>query len=130
MAEEVIIARETPQLTGTVRVSGAKNSALKLIAASILGQGASTLTNIPIISDIDIMCEVLERLGARVERNAPRPPSGGLPPRDGRRRLQDARLRRRKMARGGGRLRVALDKFPVHRNGVRPGGADRTELTK
>ena len=66
--EEVIIARETANLSGTVRVSGAKNSALKLIAAAILGQGKSTLRNIPAISDIDIMCEVLERLGATVER--------------------------------------------------------------
>ena len=69
MAEEVIIARETPKLEGTVRVAGAKNSALKLIAAAILGQGRTTLENIPLISDIDIMCEVLERLGATVERD-------------------------------------------------------------
>lgn len=68
MLEEVIIARETPQLAGTVRASGAKNSALKLIAAAILGQGETTLRNMPQISDIDIMCEVLERLGARVAR--------------------------------------------------------------
>ncbi len=67
--EEVIIVRESPNLSGTVRVSGAKNSALKLIAASILGQGATTLENVPLISDIDIMCEVLERLGATVERD-------------------------------------------------------------
>ena len=69
MAEEVIIARETPVLKGTVRVAGAKNSALKLIAAAILGQGETTLRNVPLISDIDIMSEVLERLGARVVRN-------------------------------------------------------------
>ena len=69
VAEDVIIASETQCLSGTVRVSGAKNSALKLIAASLLGQGKSTLLNIPIISDIDIMCEVLERLGAHIERD-------------------------------------------------------------
>lgn len=69
MAEEVIIVRETPNLEGTVRVSGAKNSALKLIAASILGQGATTLNNVPLISDINIMCDVMERLGASVSRN-------------------------------------------------------------
>ena len=69
MAEEVIIARETHELKGTVQVAGAKNSALKLIAAAILGQGETTLENIPQISDIDIMSEVLERLGAHVQRD-------------------------------------------------------------
>ena len=69
MAEEVIIARETHELKGTVQVAGAKNSALKLIAAAILGQGETTLENIPKISDIDIMSEVLERLGAHVQRD-------------------------------------------------------------
>lgn len=69
MPEEVIIARETTHLEGVVHVSGAKNSALKLIAAAILGQGPTTLENIPLISDIDIMCEVLERLGATVVRD-------------------------------------------------------------
>ena len=39
MPEEIIVAHESENLTGTVRVSGAKNSALKLVAASLLGQG-------------------------------------------------------------------------------------------
>ncbi|MBE6466493.1 UDP-N-acetylglucosamine 1-carboxyvinyltransferase [Denitrobacterium detoxificans] len=68
MSEEVIIVRESENLTGTVRVSGAKNSALKLIAASLLGQGESTIHNVPLISDIVIMSEVLETLGASVHR--------------------------------------------------------------
>ncbi len=67
MSEEVIIARETKNVAGTVNISGAKNSALKLIAASMLGQGETTLANIPHISDIEIMCEVLRSLGATVE---------------------------------------------------------------
>lgn len=68
MAEEIIVARESAHVSGTVQVSGAKNSALKLIAAAILGQGASTIRNVPHITDIDIMIEVLESLGAHVER--------------------------------------------------------------
>ena len=68
MPEEVIIVRESKNLSGTVQVAGAKNSALKLIAASILGQGESTIHNVPLISDIDIMCKVVERLGGRVVR--------------------------------------------------------------
>lgn len=69
MAEEIIVARESAHVSGTVQVSGAKNSALKLIAAAILGQGASTIRNVPHITDIDIMIEVLESLGAQVERD-------------------------------------------------------------
>ncbi len=67
MSEEVIIARETKDVSGTVHIGGAKNSALKLIAASMLGQGKTTLANVPHISDIEIMCEVLRSLGATVE---------------------------------------------------------------
>ena len=69
MSEEVIIVQGPTTLQGTVRVAGAKNSALKLIAAALLGQGPSTLHNVPLISDIDIMGEVLERLGATVTRD-------------------------------------------------------------
>ncbi len=68
MAEEIIIVRGTGVLAGDVTVSGAKNSALKLMAASLLGRGASVIRNVPLISDIEIMAEVLERLGATVRR--------------------------------------------------------------
>ncbi len=69
MSEEVIIVKGPTALQGSVRVSGAKNSALKLMAAALLGQGASTIRNVPLISDIDIMGEVLQRLGASVVRD-------------------------------------------------------------
>lgn len=69
MAEDIIIARETENVTGVVRIGGAKNSALKLIAASLLGQGKSTIHNVPHISDIEIMNDVLRSLGATVERD-------------------------------------------------------------
>ncbi|MDO5117407.1 MAG: UDP-N-acetylglucosamine 1-carboxyvinyltransferase [Eggerthellaceae bacterium] len=68
MAEEVIVVEGTSTLSGEVAVSGAKNSALKLIAAALLGQGACIIHNVPLISDIEVMSEVLRRLGARVER--------------------------------------------------------------
>ncbi|WP_282209635.1 UDP-N-acetylglucosamine 1-carboxyvinyltransferase [Parvibacter caecicola] len=68
MSEEVIVVKGNGVLRGTVRVSGAKNSALKLMAASILGQGRTILHNVPDISDIRLMGEVLRRLGATVER--------------------------------------------------------------
>lgn len=55
-------------LSGTVRVGGAKNSALKLMAACLLSEGRHTLRNVPRIVDVDIMSEVLEALGAGVSR--------------------------------------------------------------
>lgn len=54
------------RLEGRVPVSGAKNSALKLMAATLLCHGESVLFNVPRISDVFTMAEVLERLGAGV----------------------------------------------------------------
>ena len=69
MSEEIIVVHGNGTLAGEVTVSGAKNSALKLMAASLLGQGVTTLSNVPRISDIEIMSEVLEKLGATVGRD-------------------------------------------------------------
>ena len=57
------------RLAGTVRVSGAKNSALKLMAATLLAPGKSTITNLPEIADVEYMAELLTRLGCSVEVN-------------------------------------------------------------
>lgn len=54
------------RLAGEVSVVGAKNSALKLMAASLLAPGRTALTNVPRITDIAIMAEVLRRLGCAV----------------------------------------------------------------
>ncbi|MGI6106120.1 MAG: UDP-N-acetylglucosamine 1-carboxyvinyltransferase [Raoultibacter sp.] len=69
MSKEVIVVQGNSTLTGEVAVSGAKNSALKLMAAAILGKGTSTIHNVPKISDISIMAEVLKHLGASVSRD-------------------------------------------------------------
>lgn len=68
MADETIVVQGNNTLAGDVVVSGAKNSALKLIAAALLGQGKTLIHNVPLISDINIMLEVMRRLGATVER--------------------------------------------------------------
>ena len=57
-------------LAGEVAVVGAKNSALKLMAAALLAVGESVLTNVPDIVDVAIMAELLRRLGCRVEQDA------------------------------------------------------------
>ncbi|MDQ4148573.1 MAG: UDP-N-acetylglucosamine 1-carboxyvinyltransferase [Actinomycetota bacterium] len=54
------------RLDGRVAISGAKNSALKLMAASLLARGHTVLYNVPRISDVFTMVEMLERLGASV----------------------------------------------------------------
>ena len=56
------------RLAGEVSVSGAKNSVLKLMAASLLAEGTTVLTNVPDILDVTIMGEVLRRLGCEVVR--------------------------------------------------------------
>lgn len=53
-------------LHGEVAVPGAKNSVLKLMAATLLAPGTSTITNVPGILDVEIMSELLTRLGCTV----------------------------------------------------------------
>lgn len=53
-------------LNGTISVSGAKNAALKMMAASILTEETCTFTNVPDIKDVNTMLEVLTCLGADV----------------------------------------------------------------
>lgn len=55
------------RLQGTVKVDGAKNSVLKLMAAALLAEGTTTLTNCPEILDVPLMRKVLEGLGCSVE---------------------------------------------------------------
>jgi UDP-N-acetylglucosamine 1-carboxyvinyltransferase len=55
------------RLSGEVGVTGAKNSVLKLMAASLLAEGTTTITNCPDILDVPLMAEVLRGLGANVE---------------------------------------------------------------
>ena len=57
-------------LRGEVAVSGAKNSALKLMATALLARGRSRLTNVPAILDVTIMAELLRRLGCTVDYDA------------------------------------------------------------
>lgn len=56
------------ELEGTIRISGAKNSAVALIPAAILASDAVTICNIPEITDTDALCEILEYLGASINR--------------------------------------------------------------
>ena len=55
-------------LTGTIRISGAKNSSVALVPAALLADDKVILDNIPDISDIEALCEILDFLGAEVTR--------------------------------------------------------------
>ena len=57
------------RLAGEVRVTGAKNSVLKLMAAALLAEGTTTLREVPDILDVDYMAELLRRLGCDVIRD-------------------------------------------------------------
>ena len=63
-----IIIEGQKELSGTINISGAKNSAVALIPAAILSDEEVTIDNIPNISDIDALVEILEYLGAKVEK--------------------------------------------------------------
>lgn len=67
-----IIVRGGRPLSGKVRVSGAKNAALPIIAACLLPSSPCTLEDIPDLSDVRTICMVLEHLGAKVERRGAR----------------------------------------------------------
>lgn len=53
-------------LTGEIKISGAKNSALALIPIALLSDGVVTIDNVPHLSDIEVLKEILEYLGAKV----------------------------------------------------------------
>ena len=53
-------------LKGEVNLTGAKNSVLKLMAASLLAVGQTTIRNVPTIADVEIMAELLTRLGCTI----------------------------------------------------------------
>lgn len=64
---EIIVVEKSPPLKGKVRIDGAKNSALPIIAASLLGTEDIILEDVPDLRDVGIITEVLRSLGAEVE---------------------------------------------------------------
>jgi UDP-N-acetylglucosamine 1-carboxyvinyltransferase len=60
------------RLSGSVRIGGAKNAALPIMAATLLGGGPCTLTNVPRVADVLTMSKLLRHLGAAVETNGDR----------------------------------------------------------
>ncbi|QGU08185.1 UDP-N-acetylglucosamine 1-carboxyvinyltransferase [Corynebacterium occultum] len=69
--KESFLVKGGARLQGSVKVDGAKNSVLKLMAAALLAEGTTTLSNCPEILDVPLMQKVLEGLGCEVELEGP-----------------------------------------------------------
>ena len=65
-----LVVRGPSPLDGTVEVSGAKNSVLKLMAATLLAEGTYRIANVPRITDVGLMAELLRAVGCKVEFHA------------------------------------------------------------
>ncbi|MGA7227659.1 MAG: UDP-N-acetylglucosamine 1-carboxyvinyltransferase [Acidimicrobiia bacterium] len=63
-----LIVEGGARLQGTVGVLGAKNAVLKEMVSALLAPGRHSLSNVPSILDVDLMCRVLEHMGCHVER--------------------------------------------------------------
>ncbi len=68
-AQEKLIIQGGNPLKGEVAVGGAKNAVLKLMAAALLCEDVSVIRNVPELSDVEIMLDVLKELGAKVTYN-------------------------------------------------------------
>jgi UDP-N-acetylglucosamine 1-carboxyvinyltransferase len=62
-----LLIKESPKLKGSVKISGAKNSALPLIAATILSKNPITLTNVPNVADVNTLLKLIKNLGGEFE---------------------------------------------------------------
>src|SRR4051794_21615092 len=68
--EPIVVCRSGP-LSGVVTVGGAKNSVLKLMAATALAEGRYVLRNVPAIADVESMSDLLASMGITVARTGP-----------------------------------------------------------
>jgi len=62
-----IVVEGGSRLVGSIKISGAKNAALPLLAAALLPEGPSTFKNVPLLQDVRTMGKLLTRLGCAVE---------------------------------------------------------------
>lgn len=63
--EKLVVTGPTP-LKGEVIINGAKNATVAILPATLLIDGTCTIENLPNISDVKISCEILEKLGAKI----------------------------------------------------------------
>lgn len=70
LAQEAVLVQGPNRLEGEVRISGAKNAVLPLMAASLLSGGVCTIRNVPRLDDVLVMLSVLRELGVQAEFDA------------------------------------------------------------
>ena len=63
---EKLLIKGPTNLRGEVTINGAKNAAVAIIPATLLINGTCTIENVPHISDVEISCEILSKLGAKI----------------------------------------------------------------
>ena len=66
MSNRYLEMQESPPLSGSVQVNGAKNAVLAMMTSLLLTRGKSLLRNVPVLTDVRYMCDVLRSLGAYV----------------------------------------------------------------
>ena len=68
MSQEKFIIKGGKKLSGNISVNGSKNAAVALLAASMINQGKTTFHNVPQIEEVNRWVEILESIGAKVEK--------------------------------------------------------------
>ena len=68
---EKLVVKGGHKLKGRIRVSGAKNAVLPIIAAAILGSQKSSILEVPQLNDVVTICKVLECLGMKIDYSEP-----------------------------------------------------------
>ena len=66
MESKKIIIEKSNNLKGEIRIAGAKNAALAILASTILVEKVCILENVPNIKDVDLMCKILSHLGVKI----------------------------------------------------------------
>ncbi len=61
-----LLIESSPPLTGEVRISGAKNAVLPILAGTLLGSSASSLSNVPHLNDVTTTMSLLARMGCQI----------------------------------------------------------------
>jgi len=67
MAKYVI--EKSGPLVGEVEISGSKNAVLPILAATVMAEGICEINDVPHLKDVDVMCNILRAIGAKVEEN-------------------------------------------------------------
>lgn len=63
-----LVIKQSGPLKGKVRISGSKNSVLPIIAATLLTQGENIIEEVPLLNDVEIMCNLIESIGGEITR--------------------------------------------------------------